>query len=98
MSTSSHTLSPLDGTPINLSARLFGASGFFKRPRINEAEPYFTEGTYRALKQYFLSEADNQSASWASYCEKLMGKEAGLEAGQNSLASVAVVGGVAFSP
>jgi uncharacterized protein YjbI with pentapeptide repeats len=59
-------------TPINLYSHLFGPNRFFKRSHINEAEPGLAQATYRALKRYFIGQADYDSASWASYSEKLM--------------------------
>ncbi|MGA2358613.1 MAG: pentapeptide repeat-containing protein [Terriglobales bacterium] len=58
--------------PINLEATLFGAAKLFRRPHIDESHPWSAEATYRALKSYFIREADYESASWASYCEKTM--------------------------
>jgi Pentapeptide repeats (8 copies)/Ion channel len=59
-------------TPINITMRSFGDYGFRRRPHIDESHPYFAEATYRALKTHFLKEGDYDSASWASYCERLM--------------------------
>ncbi|MGO8819243.1 MAG: pentapeptide repeat-containing protein [Terriglobia bacterium] len=58
--------------PINLAADSFGRLGLFRRPKIDEEDSYSTQVTYRALKRYFMGEADYDSASWASYCERLM--------------------------
>jgi uncharacterized protein YjbI with pentapeptide repeats len=58
--------------PINLYKRSFGKEGLFQRPHINEDEPGPTEATYRALKAHFISVGEYDSASWASYCERLM--------------------------
>jgi hypothetical protein len=58
--------------PINLKQDSFGSSGFFSRPHINESDPYFAEATYRALKAQFSAVGDYDSASWASYSERLM--------------------------
>lgn len=62
----------LGRTPINITMRSFGDYGFRRRPHIEEHQPYFAEATYRALKTHFLKEGDYDSASWASYCERLM--------------------------
>jgi Pentapeptide repeats (9 copies)/Ion channel len=58
--------------PVNLRSDLFGAGGPFSRPQIDESDPHTAEASYRALKRYFIAEADIDSASWASYCEKVM--------------------------
>jgi uncharacterized protein YjbI with pentapeptide repeats len=58
--------------PINLEKSSFGKDGLFRRPHIDEADPPCAEATYRALKAYFLSDGDYDSASWASYCERVM--------------------------
>ena len=62
----------LGRVPINLTMECFGRQGLFKRPHIDESEPPFAQHTYRALKTYFLNDGDYDSASWASYCERLM--------------------------
>ncbi|MFQ5630775.1 MAG: pentapeptide repeat-containing protein, partial [bacterium] len=40
--------------PVNISIDCFGENGFFKRPQIDEKEPYFATATYQSLKNYFL--------------------------------------------
>jgi hypothetical protein len=62
--------------PVNITMECFGKHGLFKRPHINEDGPQYAEHTYRALKTYFLKEGDYDSASWASYCERLMQRKA----------------------
>ena len=59
-------------TPVNLDRECFGQSGLFKRPHIDESEPYFSEVTYRSLKAYFITRGDYEAASWAAFSEKLM--------------------------
>lgn len=59
-------------TPINLTMESFGRDGFLRRPHINESEPRFAEPTYRALKANFTAIGDYDSASWASFSERLM--------------------------
>lgn len=58
--------------PVNLYSHLFGDTGLIGRPHINESEPEMAQATYRALKRYFVEQADYDSVSWASYCEKVM--------------------------
>lgn len=58
--------------PVNLAMECFGSKGIFKRPKIDESEPYFARATYQALKNYFLQNGDYDAAGWASYCERLM--------------------------
>jgi uncharacterized protein YjbI with pentapeptide repeats len=58
--------------PINIYSRHFGSAKLWGRPHINEDVPWTAEPAYRALKRYFIDQADYESASWASYSEKLM--------------------------
>jgi hypothetical protein len=62
----------LGRVPINLEMRCFGEKRVFKRPHVNESNPFLAEPTYRALKIYFINDGDYDSASWASYCERVM--------------------------
>jgi hypothetical protein len=59
-------------TPINLAARSFAPRKGFGRAKIDESNPALSGATYQALKRYFVSEGDYESASWASYCESVM--------------------------
>jgi hypothetical protein len=58
--------------PINLTMNNFGKRGIRRRPHISELDPHTSEATYRALKTYFSNSGEYDSASWASYCERLM--------------------------
>lgn len=61
--------------PINLEAASFGKHGLLKRPKINEESPDSAEVAYRRLKAYFSEKGDYDSASWASYSERRMGRQ-----------------------
>lgn len=71
-----------DSPPVNLQMRLFGDQGFRRRPHINEERSYLAAATYQALKIYFLNDGDYDSASWASYCERLMQRKTLLQSGK----------------
>ncbi len=58
--------------PINIRMENFGKQSLRQRPHINERNPNIAEATYRALKAYFSTDGHYDSASWASYCERLM--------------------------
>ena len=59
-------------TPVNLTSACFGGRGLLSRARVREDESHAAAATYRALKAYFTSEGDYDSASWASFSERLM--------------------------
>jgi len=58
--------------PINLTMQSFGREGLFRRPHVCEDGPQFAQATYQALKSHFVSNGDYDSASWASFSERLM--------------------------
>jgi uncharacterized protein YjbI with pentapeptide repeats len=58
--------------PVNITKNSFKNSKLFKRPKVDESDPYPVEATYRALKAQFIGVGDYDSASWAAYCERLM--------------------------
>ena len=62
--------------PINLYQECFGKDTIWSRPHIDESEPYFAHATYRSLKAYYSGLGDYDSASWASYSERLMQRKA----------------------